>query len=57
MKVATISMDEETYEVTVEFSKSFEREEDWRLKADALREAMEHIFEEYDTVLRRQVQD
>ena len=55
MKVATISMDADTYKVTVEFSKSFEREEDWRLKIDALREAMEQLFEEYDTVLRREI--
>jgi len=55
MKVANISIDMETYEVTIEFSKAFEKE-DWLVKADALRIAMEELFEEYDSVLRREIE-
>jgi len=56
MKVANISINVDTFEVTVEFSTAFERE-DWRFKSDALTEALKQLFDENDTVLRREIRE
>jgi hypothetical protein len=55
MKIATITMNLETYLVTVKFSKEYQ-EEDWRVKADALSDLLRVLFDEYDTVLRREIE-
>ena len=56
MKIATITMNLETYLVTVKFSKEYQEEENWRVKADALSDLLRMVFDEYDTLLRREIE-
>jgi hypothetical protein len=53
MKIANITMDKETLEVTFELTKQFKKLE-WGTKADALQDTMDQAFNEFRTLVFEQ---